>query len=74
MGNAKGKTFSKKYRYFYLNGDLHRVLERHRTDDILIAWNYNQWTRVAYNLSDVNVNRRPAYNIKEVAEMLGKSE
>lgn len=72
MANGKRKTFSKKYRYFYLNGELHRVLERHRTDDVLVAWNYNQWKRVAYNLSDVNVNRRPAYTIREVSEMLGK--
>jgi hypothetical protein len=72
MGNGTRKTFSKKYQYFYLNNELHKVLERHRADDIIVAWNYNQWTRVAYNLSDVNVNRRPAYTIREVSAMIGK--
>lgn len=72
MGNDKRRVFSKKYKYFYLNNELHGVLERHKADDVIITWNYNQWQRVAYNLSDVNANRRPAYSIKEVASMIGK--
>jgi hypothetical protein len=72
MAKQAGKRFSKKYKFFYLNDELHKVLERHRDSDLLVAWNYNKWERVAYNLSDVNVHRRPAYTIKEVSAMIGK--
>jgi len=74
MGSkARGKSAT-RLRYFYLNGLLHKVLHRSRAEDLLIAWDYQQGKRVAYNLTDVNKNKQHAYPISQVTKIIGKHE
>ena len=63
-----------RLRYFYLNGDLHRSLQINKTDDILIAWNFVEDKRVAYNYSDVQKNKKHAYIISQVGEIINRHE
>lgn len=58
--------------YFYLNDDLHKALHVNRTDDTIIAWNFVEGKRVAYNYSDVQKNKKHAYSISEAAKLLNR--
>ena len=66
--NSKGK----RWNYFYLNGDLHKTLDTKRSEDLLIAWNYQQGKRVAYVLSDAYRRRQRAYSSGQVAKMMDR--
>jgi hypothetical protein len=75
MDSKKRRSTSKKLeRYFYLNGDLHKVLRRSRAEDLIVAWHYQTGKRVAYSLTDVNKNKQHAYPISEVVKIIGKHE
>jgi len=74
MDRKSRRKASEKLRYFYLNGDLHKVLRRSRAEDLLVAWNYRLEKRVAYSLADVNKNKQHAYPISEVVKIIGKHE
>jgi len=39
--------------YFYLNEALHRILQINRSEDLMIAYNFVEGKRVAYNYTDV---------------------
>lgn len=73
MAGSKRKTVQKKYVYFYLNNQLHKVIKRVRAEDLLIAWNFPEQKRVAYSLTDVNKNRQKAYTVGEVAKMFNRN-
>jgi len=74
MARKKGRNNAPRLRYFYLNGFLHKVIRRSRAEDLLIAWNYQEGKRVAYNLTDVNKNKQHAYPISQVVKIIGKHE
>lgn len=61
---------SEKWLYFYLNGILHKTLQTKRSDDMMIAWNYEEGKRVAYVLSDVYSRRQKAYTVPQTAKIL----
>jgi len=74
MASKKRASSTTGLRYFYLNGTLHRVLRKSRAEDLLIAWDYKNEKRVAYNLTDVNKNKQHAYPISQVVKIIGKHE
>jgi hypothetical protein len=74
MDSKKRISSGQKLRYFYLNGNLHKVLRRSRAEDLLVAWNYQVGKRVAYSLTDVNKNKQHAYPISQVVKIIGKHE
>jgi hypothetical protein len=69
---AKRKT-TEKITFFYLNGNIHKALHRNRAEDLLIAWDYGAGKRIAYSLSDVAKNKKPAYTITQASKMIGRS-
>ena len=69
-GGQSGKK--PKWTYFYLNNELHKVLKRKRSENLLIAWNYKENKRVAYIMSEVNMNRKHAYSIPEAAKLFNR--
>ena len=73
-GMAKQKRAKNKRRvlYFYLNDNLHRTLQVNRADDTIIAFNFVEGKRVAYNYTDVQKNRKHAYSISEVARLVNR--
>jgi asparagine N-glycosylation enzyme membrane subunit Stt3 len=58
--------------YFYLNDALHRSLKVNRSEDTIIAFNFVEGKRVAYNYSDVQKNKKHAYSISEVAKLINR--
>ena len=65
---------SQKFRHFYVNAQLHKVLRQSRAEDLLIAWNYELGKRVAYVLSDVKKTMQHAYPMSQVVKIIGKHE
>ena len=66
------KQPKQKILYFYLNDALHKALQVNRSDDTIIAWNFVDDKRVAYNYSDVQRNKRHAYSISEVGKLMNR--
>lgn len=62
----------KPLRYFYVNGELHRVLRVIRPSDLVETWSYPQAKRVAYSWSDVKKRMGSAFTMQEVSKMIGR--
>lgn len=74
MAGKTRKKSTQKFRYFYLNSDLHKVLRQSRAEDLMVAWHYKSGKRVAYSLYDVYKNKQHAYPISQVVKIIGKHE
>jgi hypothetical protein len=72
MARSSRVQSKKSFRYFFLNGKLHKVLKASRVKDQMIAWCYPDKKRVMYSYSDVYKNMQNAYSMTQVAQMLGK--
>ena len=56
-------------RYFFLNGEHHRVLRISRAEDIITAWNYVQDKRCTYVWSVAKAKMDRAFTMKEVSRI-----
>lgn len=72
MARASRKSVRKKFLYFFLNGNLHKVIRSSRSKDELIAWCYPDKKRVLYSYSQVEKYMENAYTMKQVAAILNK--
>lgn len=72
MVSKKRRSSQEKFLYFYLNGNLHKVLRKKRSENLIIAWDYPNGKRVAYVLSDVQKNKQRAYSIPQVAKFINR--
>jgi hypothetical protein len=74
MALQKRKAVSKgrRWNYFYLNGNLHKTLETHRSEDLIVAWDFSQNKRVAYVLNDAYRRRQRAFTSNQVSKMLNR--
>ncbi len=72
MARETGKTKGKRIRYFYIDGELHRVLQIRRPQDLVTAWNFPKGRRFMYVWSDVQRRMQKAFTVTEVANMLGR--
>jgi hypothetical protein len=72
MVNKKRRNPEERFVYFYLNGNLHKVLKRKRSEDLLIAWDYPNEKRVAYILSHVQKSKQRAYSIPQAAKFMSR--
>lgn len=59
-----------KLKYFFLEGELHRVLAMSKHQNRIIAWNYPQEAKIHYFITHVKKHMQHAYKIKEVADLL----
>ena len=66
----KGKR--KKFIYFFLNNNIHKVLSSSWAKDELIAWSYPDKKRVLYSYSQVVKSMENAYSTKQVSQVLNK--
>ena len=69
---ARVKSKKRKFKYFYINAELHKILRVNRAEDMVFAWNYPQGKRVAYVWSDVQKNMQHAYRVPQVGQMLNR--
>lgn len=72
MVKQKRTRTKQRILYFYLNDALHRALQINRAEDTIIAFNFVEGKRVAYNYTDVQKNRKHAYSISEVAKLINR--
>jgi hypothetical protein len=72
MANKNGRSVRKKFRYFFINNELNKVLRKNRAEDLLVAWNFNQRRRMAYSWTDVHNNMQQAYSIKQVSQIFDR--
>jgi hypothetical protein len=72
MARKSRKRAERRVLYFYLNNVLHRTLQVNRADDTIVAWNFLEEKRVAYNNSDVQKNKQHAYSISEVGKLINR--
>jgi hypothetical protein len=71
-GNGQG-TKRSRLRYFFLNGDLHKVLEMNRGKDLIRAWNYKQEKVMVYNYTDTLRYHEPAFTTAQVCEIINRT-
>lgn len=62
----------RRLRYFYLNGDLHRVLSINRAQDLVVTWNFKEEKRRAYVWSDARRRMEKAFPISQVSKMINR--
>jgi hypothetical protein len=72
MAKQRRTKTKRRILYFYLNDVLHRALQVNRADDTIIAFNFAEGKRVAYNYTDVKRNRKHAYSISEAAKLINR--
>ena len=73
MATRSKSKKQKKPRYFYLNGELHKVLRVNRPEDLVHSWSYPQGRRVAYVWSQTQKTMQHAFSVNTVANMLGRN-
>ena len=72
MAGQKRKPIRKRFLYFFLNGNLHKVLKSSRSKDELVAWCYPDKKRVLYSYSQVEKGMENAYTMTQVGLILDK--
>jgi len=72
MARQKRNRSQKSFRYFFLNGKLHKVLKSSRVKDQMIAWSYQDKSRVLYSNADVIKHMQNAYTMSQVSKMINK--
>lgn len=59
-------------RYFFLNGEAHKVLRISRAEDIIVSWNYPQGKRSTYIWSVTQRNLVRAFTMKQVSKIFNR--
>jgi hypothetical protein len=72
MARKTRSGIRKKFLYFFLNNQLHKVIRLSRAKDEVIAWRYSDKKRVLYSYVDVQKNMENAYTITQVGAILGR--
>lgn len=70
--NRKKRGKKQRLRYFFANGELHKILRLSRGEDLVVAWNYPQGKRVAYVWSNVQNSMQHAYSLTVAAKILNR--
>lgn len=63
----------RKLNYFYVNGDLHKVLLVDRARDFVRTWNYPKRKSVGYVYSDLLKNHGKAWPTSQVAKLIDRA-
>lgn len=73
-GNEKSPQRRRKSlnKFFYLNGELHKILRLLRPSDYVEAWNYSQHRTFGYVWSDVQKRMERAFSLSQVCAMVGR--
>lgn len=70
---AQRKRYQPSLKYFYLDGDLHKVLSVNRAGDLAVCWNYPKDKRVGYIWSDLKRRHGKAFSMIQVGQMIGRN-
>ena len=72
MARENRQRLRKKFVYFFLNGNVHKVLRLSRAKDEVVAWSYLDNKRVMYSYAQVDKHMERAYGIVEVSKIIGR--
>lgn len=72
MAKSSRKIKSSPLRYFYLNGQHHKVIRISRAEDLIIAWNYEEHKKVTYIWSLTKQNMQKAFTMKQVSRIFDR--
>jgi hypothetical protein len=72
MARKTRSGIRKKFLYFFLNNQLHKVIRLSRARDEVVAWRYSDKKRVLYSYVDVQKNMENAYTIRQVGAILSR--
>lgn len=61
-------------KYFYVNGNLYKLIRTDRPNNIIRAWSYTDNRVVDFVLSDVKRKMQQAFNTAEVAKLLNRTK
>jgi hypothetical protein len=73
MASAKTPEYVKQLRYFFLNEEVHRLIQVKVRGNLAICYNYDRREEVVYLWSDLKVNAEPAYSRPQACKLLGIS-
>lgn len=68
--NSKGTSL----RYFFLNGEHHRVIRISRSEDLIVAWNYPQGKVATYIWSVAKRSMGKAFTMKSVCKIFSRDK
>jgi hypothetical protein len=60
-------------RYFYVDGDLYKILLSDRANDVIRAWSFTDQRIVQFIYSDIVKNSQQAFDTEEVCRMLNRT-
>lgn len=72
MAKSSRRKKASSIKYFFLNGEHHKVLRISRAEDILIAWNYVEQKRCSYIWSVARNSITRAFTIKDVSKIFDR--
>jgi len=73
MSNLGLKYQRRKYRYFFVDDELHKLIAVNRGHDEALAWNYPNHKRVMYSWSEIKRKGLPGYTLTDAAKVLDRS-
>ena len=68
----KKLKFNKTSTFFFLNGELHRLVRKSAAQNIVYAFNFHKDEIVKYTYKDYKTFKRKAYKISEVGKILNR--
>ena len=71
---TKWQAVKKRWRFFYMDNKLHRMLRVYRGRDEVIAWCYSERQRVVYSWSAVKRYGEPGVTSAEASSILNRAQ
>lgn len=66
------RTERRNFRYFYINGKLHKMINVVRSRDEALAWCYSEHKKRIYQWSDIRRRGSRGFTVAEVARLVGR--
>jgi hypothetical protein len=73
MSNLGLQYQRRKWRYFFIDGKLHKLITINRGRDEALAWNYVDRKKVIYSWSGIKRKGQPGYTLKQASQILNRT-
>jgi len=70
MAKTQRKGLEKELLYFFMNGNLHKLIKVYKRDNIAKCFNYDTEEFVSYQWSDIQKNATKSYSMGKVCKLL----
>lgn len=72
MATKSRKKKSSKFKYFFINEQLHKAVFISRPHDLVFCWNYPEHKKMSYSWQYILHNHKRAWKTTEVAKMVNR--